>query len=148
MVAAKHPSWKVKIADFGVSKERHLASISPNTFYVGTLGYAAPEQLAVGKLPDSSVHGNEADLWSVGIITFRILTGKLPFLDTQALSRYTFGKIQFPVDHLDSVNASRNAERFIRGLLVFQPHERMSARASLAHPWMGSRAVSEESQLS
>ncbi|CAH0047031.1 unnamed protein product [Clonostachys solani] len=148
MVAAKHPAWKVKIADFGVSKERHLASISPNTFYVGTLGYAAPEQLAVGKLPDSSVHGNEADLWSVGIITFRILTGKLPFLDTQALSRYTFGKIQFPVDQLDSVNASRNAERFIRGLLVFQPHERMSARASLAHPWMGSRAASEESQLS
>ncbi|CAH0036428.1 unnamed protein product [Clonostachys rhizophaga] len=148
MVAAKHPSWRVKIADFGVSKERHLASISPNTFYVGTLGYAAPEQLAVGKLPDSSVHGNEADLWSVGIITFRILTGKLPFLDTQALSRYTFGKIQFPVDQLDSVNASRNAERFIRGLLVFQPHERMSARASLAHPWMGSRNASEESQLS
>ncbi|CAG9945921.1 unnamed protein product [Clonostachys rosea f. rosea IK726] len=148
MVAAKHPSWEVKIADFGVSKERHLASISPNTFYVGTLGYAAPEQLAVGKLPDSSVHGNEADLWSVGIITFRILTGKLPFLDTQALSRYTFGKIQFPVDQLDSVNASRNAERFIRGLLVSQPHERMSARASLAHPWMGSRVASEGTQLS
>ncbi|VUC27341.1 unnamed protein product [Clonostachys rosea] len=148
MVAAKHPSWKVKIADFGVSNERHFTSISPNTFYVGTLGYAAPEQLAVGKLPDSPVHGNEADLWSIGIITFRILTGKLPFLDTQALSRYTFGKIQFPVDPLDSVNASRNAERFIRGLLVFQPHERMSARASLAHPWMSSRAASEESQLS
>ena len=66
----------IKITDFGISK--HLANgensfVSNSIVGAGTLSYASPEQLA-----ECSIRRN-TDIWSFGVLAFRILTGTLPF---------------------------------------------------------------------
>jgi len=63
----------VKIGDFGVA---HLTDLSATLTgaMVGTLAYMTPEQITGSQRPDAST-----DLYAVGIILFRCLTGRLPF---------------------------------------------------------------------
>lgn len=62
----------IKIMDFGVARPRH-AERTAESHIVGTPAYMAPEQ-ALGE----SV-AEAADLYSVGVIFYRVLTGALPF---------------------------------------------------------------------
>ena len=67
----------VKIVDFGVSKFASLASeggFTQTGAIVGTPHYMAPEQTKAAKDVD-----NRADLYAVGAILFRGLTGRTPF---------------------------------------------------------------------
>ena len=66
----------IKITDFGISKQMediNRSIVSNSLVGVGTLSYASPEQLA-----DRTIRRN-ADLWSFGVLAFRIFTGALPF---------------------------------------------------------------------
>src|SRR5882762_2074842 len=68
---------RIKIADFGIAKWQTPDSDSvsltlPGTI-VGSLRYMAPEQLA-GQAVDV-----RSDLFSIGVMVFEALTGKLPF---------------------------------------------------------------------
>lgn len=64
----------VKIIDFGIAsvKNSQVAPDSEKTAVVGTLAYMAPEQL-LGKPSASS------DIYSLGVITYEMLTGCRPF---------------------------------------------------------------------
>jgi predicted Ser/Thr protein kinase len=61
----------LKIADFGLSKM--ILPKEKMDAACGTLSYVAPEVLTM------QGYGKEADLWSVGVILFLVLCGKLPF---------------------------------------------------------------------
>src|SRR5262245_40608207 len=65
----------VKVLDFGIGKviEETTASSSVSTV-VGTPHYASPEQLTIGGRIDG-----RSDIYSLGIILYRMLGGKLPF---------------------------------------------------------------------
>lgn len=63
------------IADFGLSR-----IIGPNESSLepfGTLSYVAPEVL------QQKPYGKEVDIWSLGVITYLLLAGVLPFDDEQ-----------------------------------------------------------------
>ncbi|MEH2397436.1 serine/threonine-protein kinase [Nostoc sp.] len=63
----------VKVLDFGIAKL--LQSDGDHTkFYLGTLAYSSPEQME-GKELD-----NRADIYSLGIMMFEMLTGKMPLV--------------------------------------------------------------------
>lgn len=65
-----------KITDFGISKHVdniNKSIVSNSIVGAGTIAYAAPEQLAERELKKN------CDLWSFGVIAYRMLTGKLPF---------------------------------------------------------------------
>ncbi|AOY58069.1 MULTISPECIES: protein kinase domain-containing protein [Desulfococcus] len=66
----------VKICDFGLSKMRGYPFRGPSNLKVGTPGYASPEQQ---KDPDAVDFS--ADLFSVGVMFYRMLTGILPMKD-------------------------------------------------------------------
>ena len=64
----------LKIADFGLARRVSMRGGSiPGSEAAGTRGYMAPEVLA------ATAHGLPADIWSIGVILFTLLSGRLPF---------------------------------------------------------------------
>jgi len=59
-----------RLADFGIS--RVLKSTAKNTFIAGTPHYMAPEAF-------NRKRNQQADLWSVGVMLYQMLSGRLPF---------------------------------------------------------------------
>jgi len=64
---------KVKITDFGIAKALSSTTITQTGMFMGSPSYISPEQ-AEGKKTDG-----RSDLYSLGVILFEMLTGKLPF---------------------------------------------------------------------
>ncbi len=64
---------EVRILDFGVAKLAGEAGLTRTGSTVGTLAYMAPEQV------EGKGIGPATDLWSLGVLLYRMLTGKLPF---------------------------------------------------------------------
>lgn len=63
----------IKIADFGLSKRRGENLTTPTKIMIGTPYYAAPEQIESPENADYRV-----DLYSVGVMFYRMVTGLLP----------------------------------------------------------------------
>ena len=70
----------------------------------GSLGYAAPEQLRGLKFAQDVAYvppyDKEVDLWSVGVITYILLSGSMPF-DPASYSAESLEKknaLEFPTD--------------------------------------------------
>jgi serine/threonine-protein kinase len=69
----------IKIMDFGVARVRGAEHVTMEGFVVGTPAYMAPEQVLAQEVD------GRADLYSVGVVFYRLLTGTLPFTaDTPA----------------------------------------------------------------
>jgi serine/threonine-protein kinase len=64
----------VKVADFGLARAADI-SRSQVTPLLGTTPYLAPELIADGRAD------TRADVYSVGVVLFEMLTGRLPFAD-------------------------------------------------------------------
>ncbi|MFW6171525.1 MAG: protein kinase domain-containing protein, partial [Planctomycetota bacterium] len=62
----------IKLGDYGLSKFISCSRRSGQTESVGTFHYMAPE---IGK----GVYGKEIDVYSLGIMLFEMLTGRIPF---------------------------------------------------------------------
>ncbi|HEY6892781.1 MAG TPA: serine/threonine-protein kinase, partial [Rhodanobacteraceae bacterium] len=71
----------VKIADFGIALSNHDLSKKLTTTgeFVGTPGYLSPE-VCLGKPVDQ-----RSDIFSLGIVFFEMLTGRMPFTDESPL---------------------------------------------------------------
>ncbi|MCZ6792465.1 MAG: protein kinase, partial [Planctomycetota bacterium] len=62
----------VKIGDYGLSKYISVSRQSGQTMSVGTVHYMAPE---IG----SGIYNQGIDIYALGIMTYELLTGKVPF---------------------------------------------------------------------
>lgn len=62
----------IKVADFGLATYLHLRAESPGKVF-GTPGFLAPEVLR------GEVYDARADLYALGVVLFRTLTGRYPF---------------------------------------------------------------------
>ena len=73
-------SGEVKLLDFGVAK-RTGVDLTGEGVRVGTVAYMSPEQLR-----NRPIDGR-ADLWSLGVVAYEMLTGTHPFSGTDPPSR-------------------------------------------------------------
>ncbi|MBE9008708.1 serine/threonine protein kinase [Pseudanabaenaceae cyanobacterium LEGE 13415] len=77
LVPSPHFGERVKLLDFGIAKklrDNRLEQTNLTQMFIGTLRYASPEQVAVRKDIDE-----RADLYSLGMILYTLLTGTEPF---------------------------------------------------------------------
>ncbi|MEU2103584.1 serine/threonine-protein kinase [Nocardia sp. NPDC019255] len=76
-----------KLADFNISFNRDLADADPLAYFGGSLSYMSPEQLEAC-LPRGEGRAEEldtrADIYSLGVLLWELLTGAKPFDDTAA----------------------------------------------------------------
>lgn len=79
-----------------------------------------------------------ADMWSVGIITYILLSGYSPFRganDRETLTKIREGKWEWHDEEWWS-RFSKESRDFISKLLVLNWHDRMDVDTALSHPWL------------
>ncbi len=70
---AGDPCGRIRIIDFGVARSETLDTLTIPNGLVGTVAYMSPEQV-VGDEIDA-----RSDVYSIGVIAFELLTGRLPY---------------------------------------------------------------------
>mmetsp|Transcript_45604 Transcript_45604/g.145524 ORF Transcript_45604/g.145524 Transcript_45604/m.145524 type:complete len:574 (-) Transcript_45604:91-1812(-) len=120
----------LKLIDFGFSK-----AWDPNLkmhVSCGTLSYVAPEVLQKN-------YTQQCDLWSLGVISFILLAGYMPFSGSEQAqqSNILAGKYTLKKERWKTV--SESATHFVQALLQVDPKKRLSAETALQHPWIASR---------
>ncbi|XP_072503388.1 death-associated protein kinase 2-like isoform X4 [Notamacropus eugenii] len=120
---------KIKIIGFGMSQkiERNMCLDSR----CGIPEYVAPEVI---KLEPLTV---VADMWSVGVITYILLSGISPFqgeTENDIVNNIIKGALDYDDTYFSSSSAI--AKDFIGQLLVINPKERMTSTQALLHPWI------------
>jgi eukaryotic-like serine/threonine-protein kinase len=70
---------RAKIADFGIARIGDGGTFTEAGTVLGTASYISPEQAS------GEAAGPASDVYSFGVILFRMLTGRLPFVSTNAM---------------------------------------------------------------
>lgn len=118
----------IKVADFGLA-----GVLAPGEKVKGMAGspfYMAPEVL-------SGWYSCKADIWSLGVILYILLSGSPPFWGDA--DEDVFKAIQRNKPDLSTYpwnTVSSDAKSLIKCLLVEDPHLRPSAQKILSHPWL------------
>ncbi|RNF27164.1 putative protein kinase [Trypanosoma conorhini] len=120
---------EVKLADFSwaVRLDRGATHHTRRYTLCGTIDYLAPEQVSRQGCT------TKADVWALGILTYRVLCGCLPFEHLSAwevCARITKGDVRYP-SHL-----SMEACDFMKSLLCVDEAKRLSCEEALQHPFI------------
>lgn len=116
----------IKIIDFGLSKDFNPANPVLTT-KCGSPPYLAPELLS------ESSYTATSDLWSAGIILFSMVSGRLPFFDTNTNNLFRMillGEPEYPED------ISEELTDLLQKLLDKCPDTRINFNGIRNHPWI------------
>ena len=128
MITEQNDFGVIKIMDFGLSR-----IISPNEKMVdgyGTLSYVAPEILL------RTPYNKEVDIWSMGVILFYMLSGKLPFRgkkEQEVAEKIVYDELEFDEDYWET--RSQTVKDLIISCLQKDSSKRISIDDFINHPW-------------
>ena len=132
------PTEMVKVIDFGVARLREITddgsgALTSANHLIGSMGYMAPEQFTNAK----GVHFT-ADLYAIGVVVFRTLTGRLPFV-SRSLHAVIKMKSEQQVPAISSMPGmpkSSLLDWFVQKATHRDPNSRFAnARDMLDHWW-------------
>jgi serine/threonine protein kinase len=97
----------------------------------GTPGYVAPEVLR--QMP----YGKECDIWSIGVVTFILLSGSTPFYEEDNFALFEQIKnCRYSFEAETWQDVSEEAKDFVKKILVADPKKRLTSEQIFNHPWM------------
>jgi eukaryotic-like serine/threonine-protein kinase len=119
----------VKLSDFGIARavsQNTIAMTKPG-LVMGSVYYMSPEQAQLNELHETS------DLYSVGIVLFQMLTGKLPFSGESPVT-VALRHISDPVPRIDTreLGVSPALAAIVNRLLQKRPENRFQSASELA----------------
>ncbi|CXI43513.1 calcium-dependent protein kinase 7 [Plasmodium berghei] len=128
LLTDKSKDAQIKLTDFGLS-----TLCAPNELLkepCGTLAYVAPEVITL------QGYNHKVDAWSIGVILYLLLSGKLPF----PINKNTEMNIQktYVLSFRDNIwkTISSSAKDLISKLLELNADKRISASEALEHIWI------------
>jgi len=139
----------MKITDFGLSRV-----VGPTSFMntmCGTPQYLAPEVASAKSLPNG--YGIAVDMWSLGVILYVLLSGRMPFVHPQEmpperppiLKQIQEGLYDFSEEQWSG--RSNSVRNLIDSLLTVQPERRATAKEVMEHSWMKSLLEPTEDEV-
>ena len=132
------PGSPLKATDFGLA-----GLIKPGERLArrcGTPSYMAPEVI-------NRNYGEEADVWSCGVVAYQLVTGRLPFVDKvnqRPNAKEVFRAIlEDPIDFKTEPwpQLSGECRDLVGKMMERDPAKRITARAALLHPWLQQTAA-------
>ncbi|NWY71021.1 DAPK3 kinase, partial [Erithacus rubecula] len=134
------PIPHIKLIDFGLAHKIEDGVEFKNIF--GTPEFVAPEIVNYEPL------GLAADMWSIGVITYILLSGASPFLgETKQETLANITAVNYDFDEEFFSNTSDLAKDFIQKLLVKDTRKRLTIQEALSHPWITVRLNKEKDLL-
>jgi len=134
----------VKLIDFGVARIADLVSEGSaltNTHHIlGSVGYMAPEQFESARNV-----GPAADVYAVGVVIFRCLTGRLPFV-SRSLLAFTRLKCEGtapPVSSVAGAIRSEPLDALVARALERDPENRFASASQMLEAWWRGGAALE-----
>lgn len=115
------------LSDFGIAKLAEAGATLTGDAIVGTPAYMSPEQVR----GENSLDGR-SDLYSLGVILFEMLTGKLPF-EANSPTGQMMKHLTAPVPDISEFVAdlSPDVQMIIERVLAKQPDDRFASAAEL-----------------
>ena len=133
----------LKLTDYGVSKK--MINESKLKTCIGTPHFMAPEVLDIENgEKEKNIYNDKCDLWSLGIIIYKLFFGKFPFLFTEEKSYTTIlNKIKnFIKITLKNINTgNNNLDDLIKKLLIIDPNERIGWEEYFNHPFFQTNKI-------
>jgi len=122
---------KLKIADFGMAKLTAMNTVTQDGTILGTPAYMAPEQVqGVSREP-------AIDQYALGVMTFEVLMGRLPFVDEENPVRTIFMHLSEPVPPM-TPSVTPAIEAVVHRMLAKEVHQRFS---SVSEAWSALEAA-------
>src|SRR5205807_1937483 len=115
-----HSDGRAMLADFGLARgagqPTHLTTIG---LAIGTPGYMAPEQV-MGHDVDK-----RADIYAMGVLTFEMLTGRLPFIGSNRME-VAYATVNTPIPSVVKINPNLPDEldQLLQKVLAKDPAQR------------------------
>ncbi|CEF60562.1 Stretchin-Mlck [Strongyloides ratti] len=130
IMCVSQSSNQIKLIDFGLAQ--HYDGEQDLLFMAGTPEFAAPEVI---KYEPLNFH---TDMWSVGVITYILLSGQSPFLGPNIA--ITYNKVEKGdwsfCNEFEINKISQDAKEFISKLLIVKKEDRMLPEDCLNHSWL------------
>ena len=112
---------EAKITDFGVAKVQNQQNLTLHGGLVGTMDYLSPEYITEGSLT------KKLDVYSLGVIGYEMLTGKVPFKSDDAMTMLTARLSEDPKQLTEIMpNCPKELNDIIMKALSRNPEDRFS----------------------
>jgi serine/threonine protein kinase len=140
LLKSKSDPTDIVISDFGFACRVHKSQSL--TTRCGTPSFVAPEVLK------NAPYDQAVDMWSIGVILYVLLCGYPPFSDqnqSELFRKIRMSNWKFRGDEWE--NVSDEAKDLIRGLLVANPIQRLTASQALQSSWFNKEEQAEKEPL-
>jgi serine/threonine protein kinase len=133
---------KIVITDFGLCVDVRSKDGERSTEKVGKGFYIAPEVYAVDQTRGGSYDPLKADVWSLGVVLFILMTGAPPLENPCSTDRYFCmirdGRIKDLVrEHGLSKDISSDCIDLLSRMLCADPNKRPNLKEVAEHKWVG-----------
>ncbi len=122
------PEGQATVMDFGLVRAGEASGLTRSGIVVGTPEYMAPEQ-ALGEAVDG-----RTDIYSLGVVIYRMLTGKVPFVRSSSIAT-AYAHVHDPPPPLRQVrpDVPKPVEAVVLKALAKRPVDRFQTASQLAN---------------